>query len=208
MAGIPTEAELPEFAQVMHRIWGFRNGVEGVQARRAEDLKAAEVVGATAVHFDFLDCIYRRGSQGEALYSDITLPIQPADGDLPAQLAQAMTPRLRADDNLVSLLGIGRHVDHVIVRRAAEMLHRPLAYLADIPYVLNYPNELQPAVVGLRRTHQPVSEARFRCWIEAIECYASQVDSAFGSHEDMRERMQALWQEQGGTDLWSVPAAS
>ncbi len=204
MAGVPTEAELPEFAQLMHRVWGFSDGVETVRARRLEDLNAAAVVGAKAVHLDFLDCIYRRGRQGEALYSDITLPIQPDDADLPAQLAQAMAARLKADDTVMCQLAIGSHVDHVIVRQAAEMLHRPLVYVADMPYVLNHPNELQPAVKGLQRTHQPVSEPHFRCWMEAIECYVSQVDSVFGSHEDMQARMQAFWQEQGGVDLWTL----
>ncbi len=207
MSGVPTEAELPEFAQVMHHIWGFNNGVETVQARRAEDLRAAAVVGATAVHFDYLDCIYRRGGQGEALYSDVTLPMQPDDADLPVQIAQTISTHLGPDDRLVCLLAIGRHVDHVIVRQAAEMLDRPLDYLADMPYVLNHPNELQPAVLGLQRIHQPVSEPHFRCWIEGIECYASQVDSVFGSHEDMHERMQAFWQEQGGIDLWAAGPA-
>lgn len=206
MAGYPADPEPPEFAQLMHRIWGFDSATDCVRSRRAEDLNAARVVGATAIHFDFLDCIYRRGKQGEALYSDITLPLQPADSELPAQLAEAMAARLEPGDAVVCQLAVGRHVDHVAVRTAAEMLHRPLTYLADIPYALNYPNELHAAVTGLARRLEPVSKANFAGWIEAIECYVSQVDSAFGSHEDMREHMQAFWQEQGGIGLWTLPA--
>ncbi len=205
MAGYPPDAELPEFAQLMHRIWGFSDGMATIRGRRAEDLHAAAIVGATAVHFDFLDCIYRRGSQGEALYSDITLPIQPDDAELPAQIAQVIASRARPDDDIVCQLAIGSHVDHVIVRKAAEMLHRPLVYIADMPYVLNHPNELAPAVQGLQRRHDPVSRPHFDCWIAAIECYVSQVDSVFASHEDMHERMGAFWYEQGGIDLWTVP---
>lgn len=205
MAGYPSDADLPEFAQLMHRIWGFSSGTETVRARRAEDVRAAAVVGAETVHFDFLDCIYRRGRQGEALYSDITVPIQPDDSDLPDQIARAITARLQPDDIVVCQLGVGKHVDHVIVRQAAELLRRPVVYIADIPYALNYPAQLEAAVVGLEHKREPVSEAHFKCWIEAIECYASQVDSAFGSHEDMHERMREFWQ-QGGVGLWTLPA--
>ena len=205
MAGSPGDAELPEFAQLMHHIWGFSSGSEALRVRRSEDLKAAAHVGATTVHFDFLDCIYRRGRQGEALYSDVTVPIQPDDADLPAQIAQAIASRLEPHDTVVCQLGIGKHVDHLIVRQGAEMLHRPLAFIADMPYVLNHPDELEPSVTGLQRQREPVSETELACWIEAIECYASQVDSVFGSHEEMRERMHAFWEDERGVDLWTLP---
>ena len=205
MAGVPTGGELPEFAQVMHKIWGFESVQQAIATRREEDLHAAAVVGATTVHFDFLDCIYRRGRDGEPLYSDVTLPIQPDDGDLPRQIAQALDARLGPGDQLVSQLAIGRHVDHVIVRQAAELLYRPLAYVADMPYVLNHPQELEPAISGLVQSFEPVSEAALHVWIKAIQWYASQVDSVFGSHDDMLERMQAYWTEYRGVRLWTPP---
>ncbi len=205
MAGFPSGGELPEFAQVMHRIWGFRSVEHAISTRRLEDERAAAEVGASVVHFDFLDCIYRRGRSGEALYSDVTFPIQPDDADLPARIAQAMADRLRPDDRIVCQLAIGRHVDHVIVRQAAEHLHRPLIYDADMPYVLNHPRELQPAVTGLVASLEPVSESAFRCWLSGIERYASQVDSVFGSRDLMLERMQAYWDEYHGIRLWTLP---
>ncbi|MGE5071931.1 MAG: PIG-L deacetylase family protein, partial [Anaerolineae bacterium] len=149
MAGAPPGPDVPEFAQVMHRIWGFSDAADAVRSRRAEYLRAVESLGARAHHFDFLDCIYRRGTNGEALYSDITLPIQPDDAQLPTAIADQVGSLLRPDDQLVCQLAIGGHVDHVIVRRAAESLRRPLIYLADIPYVLDHPDELRPAVIGL-----------------------------------------------------------
>ena len=41
---------------------------ETARVRRAENEKAAGIVGAKTANFDFLDCIYRRGLHGEALY--------------------------------------------------------------------------------------------------------------------------------------------
>ena len=204
MAGLPT-GELPEFAQLMHHIWGFRSAEHALAARRLEDERAAAAVGAQAVHFDFLDCIYRRGQDGQALYSDVTIPIQPDDADLPARISRSIADRLQPDDRLVCQLAIGRHVDHVIVRQAAELLHRPLIYDADMPYVLNHPDELQPAVSGFVASLEPVPEPAFGCWLSAIECYASQVDSVFGSHDLMHERMQAYYEAISGVRLWTLP---
>jgi hypothetical protein len=76
-----------------------------------------------------------------------------------------------------------------------------------MPYVLNYPGELEPAVSGLVVSFEPVSEFAYHSWISAIEHYASQVDSVYGSHDVMRERMHAYWAEQGGVRLWSLPGA-
>ncbi len=179
MAGLPPDGELPEFAQVMHHIWGFQNVQQAIDSRRAEDQRAAAQLGARAVHFDYLDCIYRRGRNGEPLYSDVTLSLHPDDSDLPARIAQTLAAALQPDDRVVCQFGIGRHVDHGIVRQAAELLHRPLLYDADMPYVLNYPGELPPAVTGLAEALHPVSETAFQSWIAAIECYSSQVDSVF-----------------------------
>ncbi len=204
MAGFPDDAGLPDFAQAMHQIWGFSSGSETVRSRREEDLAAAALVGAKAVHFDFLDCIYRRGKVGQPLYSSVEVPVHPDEADLPAQIAQTMVAWLHPDDTVVCQLAIGRHVDHVIVRQAAEMLQRPLlTYDADIPYLLHHPGELEPNLLGLRESLQPVSEGNFKCWIAAIECYASQVDSAFGSQEIMRLGMQELWMDQRGIRFWS-----
>ena len=208
MAGIPEDKELPEFAQVMHRIWGLGDGIEAVTTRRLEDRRAAAEVGATAVHYDFLDCIYRRGKLGQALYPDVTVPVHPDDADLPAQIAQTMVAWLRPDDTIVCQLGIGGHVDHIIVRKAAEMLHRPLTYDADIPYLLNHPDDLQPNTLGLHASLQHVSEAGLKCWIAAIECYASQVDSVFGSQEVMRQRMEEFWLDQHGVRFWTSQPGS
>ncbi len=203
MSGIPEDPELSEFAQYLHTLWGLGTPQGAVKARRAEDDQAVASLGAKPVHFDFLDCIYRRGRLGQSLYSDVEVPVASDDADLPAQIAQAMIAWLRPDDMLVCQLAIGRHVDHVIVRQAAEMLRRPLTYDADIPYLLNHPEELEPNTLGMREALQPVSQANLQCWIAAIESYASQIESVFGSHEAMLQRMNEFWSDQHGVRFWT-----
>src|ERR1700690_3632044 len=145
MSGVPDDEQLTDFARSMHKIWGTTSANETIQIRRAEDKQAASRVGAKAVHFDFLDCIYRRGKNGNGLYeAAVFIPPHTEDSDLPAQIAQTMVAWLKPDDIVVSELAIGGHVDHILVRKAAEMLKRKLVFDVDIPYFLNYPDDLSP----------------------------------------------------------------
>lgn len=204
MCGFPPDAELSPIAQVLHHQWGTANAEETVRIRRAEDRRAGEIVGAKIVHFDFLDCIYRRGKQGEWLYADFFAPPHDAEADLPAQIAQVMVAWLKPDDAVICPLGIGSHVDHVLVRKAAEMLGRPLIFDADIPYALNRPEELEPKTARMRESLHSVSEAGFGSWLEAAEAYESQISSLFESRDAMRDRMRGYWSERRGIRLWSL----
>ena len=172
----------------MHTFWGTTNAKETIQIRREEDKRAASRVGAKAVQFDFLDCIYRRGKNGEGLYeAAVFIPPHAEDADLPAQIAQTMVAWLKPDDVVVSQLAIGGHVDHILVRKAAEMLKRQLVYDVDIPYLLRHPEELGPKTAEMKDSLQPVSEAGVETWLDAIEAYASQLSSLFDSIDSMRE---------------------
>ncbi|GAB4446915.1 MAG: PIG-L family deacetylase [Anaerolineales bacterium] len=205
MCGVPADTELSLFAQVLHYQWGFASARETVLSRREEDRQAAGILGAQVQHFDFLDCIYRRGSDGEWLYTDIYAPPHAEDADLPAKIAQTISPRLRPDDMLVCQLAVGSHVDHVIVRRAAELLGRPLLYDADVPYLQANPADLAPKSAGMQEKVYTVSEAGLRSWQEAVLAYQSQISSfgpAFDTPEKVRESLQSYWLERKGIRLW------
>jgi LmbE family N-acetylglucosaminyl deacetylase len=205
MCGFPPAGESSAFAQSLHEEWGFSSAQEAVQLRRAENINAAKIVGAKAVHFDFLDCIYRRGKNGEWLYTESVFgPPLDAESDLPAEIAGEIFPRLKPDDMLVCQLGIGRHVDHVTIRKAAELLGRPLVYDADMPYLLKNREELNPKTAGMKEKVFTVSEAGLKSWQDAIAAYASQVDMLFKSPEEMREKMHTYWLECQGIRLWEL----
>lgn len=192
------------YAQVLHYQWGISNAAELVDARRAEDVKAAGIVGAKTVHFDFLDCIYRRSKAGNWLYDHVFSPPHKKDDELPAQIAETISARLRPDDRLVCQFGVGHHVDHVLVRRGVELLGRKLLYLADFPYVIRSPEELPPHLPGLKETAHAVSEAGLRSWQEACAAYESQISSLFESREVMDAQIQQYCSENGGVRLWGV----
>ena len=205
MSGVPDEEQLTDFAQEMHTVWGTTDAKETIQIRREEDRQAASLVGAKAVQFDFLDCIYRRGKNGQGLYETaVFTPPHAEDADLPAQIAQTMVAWLRPDDVVVSQLAIGGHVDHILVRKAAEMLKRQLVYNVDIPYLLRYPEELGPITAEMKESLQLVSEAGVEVWLNAIEAYATQISSLFDSIDAMRESMRAYWAESRGIRFWTI----
>lgn len=205
MAGAPSDTEFSPFAELLHQQWGFSSAEETVQARRAEDRTAASLVGATTVHFDFLDCIYRRDEKGEWPYYEIYLPPQPMDANLPRQIADAITPRLNPDDVLVCQLSVGSHIDHVLVRQAAELLGWPLLYDIDVPYIFYKPEELAPKSVGMKENAHPVTESGLKAWQDAVLAYKSQLPvlgDAMNTPENAQESVQSYWGERKGIHLF------
>jgi LmbE family N-acetylglucosaminyl deacetylase len=204
MCGFPSSEELSPFAQALHYQWGISSAAEVMTARRAEDGKAASIVGAKTFYFDFPDCIYRRGKNGDWLYSDVFVPPLEDDAELPARIAESISARLKPTDQLVCQFGLGSHVDHVLVRRAVELLQRPLLYDVDIPYLFNAPQELAPHTAGLKENTHRITEAGLRPWQDAIAAYESQISSLFESPEAMNEQIRKYWAENNGLRLWSV----
>jgi len=207
MCGYPPAGEPSEFAKKLHATWGFGSAEEAIRMRRLEDKKAAGILGAKTIHFDFLDCIYRRGANGEWLYSGISFAPQADDAGVPQQIADAITPRLLPDDVLVCQLSVGSHVDHVLVRQAAELLGRPLFYDIDVPYIFYKSEELEPKSVGMKEEVYRITETGLQSWKEAVMAYASQIPAlgaAFDTPEKAEESIQSYWEEWKGIRLLQV----
>lgn len=203
VCGYPPPGELTPYAQVIHFQWGTGTAKETIDLRRAEDKKAAGIVGAKPVHFgDVPDCIYRRGPDGEPLYLDIFVQPHEAEAHLPDQIANSIASKLRADDQVICQLGIGGHADHILVRQAVERLNRPLWYTADVPYVLNQPEELAPKVAGMKESLYPITEAGLEAWVDAALAYKSQLSSLFESPIKMKEDIYTYCSDRGGVSLW------
>jgi LmbE family N-acetylglucosaminyl deacetylase len=204
LAGDPPPGPLSEFARQSHALWGAASGEDMLAMRRAEDQAAAAILGADLVHFDLPDCIYRRSSEGEVLYPEtvMTSP-HPFERRLHIRIANALRSELRPDDVLVCPLSLGGHVDHILVRRAAEALHRPLFYYADVPYILNYPQTLAPAIRALESQLYRVSETGLEAWLEGVSAYRSQVASLYkGDHGTLYDAIRSYWAAEGGIRLW------
>lgn len=201
--GTPATDHLSDFARAMHAKWGTTTARQTVLLRREEDRRAAAILGARVQHFDFLDAIYRQGADGAALYGDpVGAPLNEADRGLPGRMALGLTRRLLPEDRIVCLLGIGGHVDHLLVRQAAESLRRPLHFVADFPYILKHPDSVVAKAAGLSPSVSPISEAGLYAWIEGVNAYPSQLRAVF-EELDEEQALREYWKSNGGVRFWA-----
>ncbi|HFE65631.1 MAG TPA: hypothetical protein ENJ93_00090, partial [Chloroflexi bacterium] len=136
MAGDPPGPAQSGYADILHERWQL--GADVVAQRRVEDIAACYILGAAYQHWAAPDCIYRVDAANAPLYEDwaqITGSIHPADEPLVRELAERLA-QLPRHGRLVAPLTVGKHVDHQIVRQAAEMVYGDdLFYYEDYPYV-------------------------------------------------------------------------
>lgn len=204
MCGYAREEDVSPYAQAIQAQWGFSSAEETTRLRREEDKKAVAILGAKAVHFDFLDCIYRRGSNGEWLYWDVFAPPHPEDSAMRSRIAESISARLQPDDVLVCQLAVGSHVDHVLVRQGLELLGYPLRYDIDVPYIFYKHEELEPKAAGLKESIHSITETGLQCWKEAAVEYKSQfvgLGEAFDTPEKAQASIHAFWAERKGIRL-------
>ncbi|MCS7010123.1 MAG: PIG-L family deacetylase [Anaerolineales bacterium] len=208
-AGSPPPAPLSPLAQRIHLLWRTGSAEETVHLRREEDRQAAARLGANILHGPLPDCIYRRAPNGEALYTQgVFVPWSPLERNLPAQIAAWLSEHLTPEDVLVSPLAIGGHVDHLLVRLAAERLERALRYYADVPYVLKAAAVLQSITTGLASTLHPVSENGMQAWAEAVAAYRSQLFMLFKTEGRMKSALRRYARQHGGLRLWYSQSAA
>ncbi len=150
-----TEASPPPWSlPVRMRLRSVGMDAETLYAhRRAEDKAVLAEIGAAAIHLGLRDAPYRRSGGAAAGLSrrwrwptHPTYPtvrfdaargrIAPADAGLPAEIGARVSEVIRAKGARVIFvpLGIGRHVDHLITRRAAQHLGSRIVYYSDFPY--------------------------------------------------------------------------
>ncbi len=193
---------LSAFAMSLHARW--QTGPEAVIQRRQEDIASCEAMRANFRHFNLPDCIYRPHDQqtphyydsAEALFGEIN----PAETTLVAELTALLEQALPESVQVICPLSLGGHVDHRLVRAAAERLKRPLLYYADYPYVLKTQLELDDlARSGWRRLPHSISPAGLEAWIAAVAAHRSQISTFWPDAASLR---QAITEYAAGLNLW------
>lgn len=204
--------ELPPFAQAHHESWQL--GADAVAMRRAEDREACALLGADWLHWDVLDCIYRRHPEtGEALYgSDEALfgVLHSAETPLIHHLA-AKIRELPPTNMLLVPLGYGYHVDHQLVRKSAEhTLSVPLTYYEDYPYI-QWMNEraiftgrsVRDSASVWKKEVIPLVSTAIQQRIDAIAAFRSQLPHLFNDYATMVSMVHSHIAGTGGETVWS-----
>jgi LmbE family N-acetylglucosaminyl deacetylase len=205
-AGSPTpNTLLSPFAQELHARWG--RVADAAAMRQEEDLAALVLLGAKAVHWPYTDCIYRQTPAGDFPYASeeaLWGEVDPAEAGLVARLAARLAALPRRQGGIVyGPLGVGNHVDHQIVRQAAEASGHPLIYYEDFPYAQDQ-RAVQLALARVRAQARLVllCEEALASKIAAIACYRSQLSTFWPDEAEMAMSVRAFAERTGG----GVPA--
>jgi LmbE family N-acetylglucosaminyl deacetylase len=139
-AGDPPHGTLSPFALEQHHHWG--HPPIPMALRRAEDAAALIRLGVRVEPLDLLDAVYRATPDGRWPYTDLATlfgEVDPEDPVTALDLAERVSTLLPVEERstLYAPLGVGHHVDHLVVHRAARDhlagVHR-LAFYEDYPY--------------------------------------------------------------------------
>ena len=167
-------------------------------ARRAEDQRVLADLGAAHVHLGFADALFRRRT--------VPAPLASLAGRLPPELVHryptyrfdiAKGRIARGDRSLIATLtgavahqvrqtgarlvfcplGVGRHVDHLVVRALGERFPECVVYYADFPY--NQHAVPDPEFVRRNRLAPWSWAAGIDAKADLIRGYRTQADAMF-----------------------------
>ncbi len=195
---------LSPFAKELHERWG--GGMDAYAIRRAEDMEACARLGAAPRHFDLPECIYRRLPGGQPVIharDDLFRPYHPGEQPLVETIAGILRREAPAAVRLVVPLTAGGHVDHRIVRAAAEAAAAgsdlSLWFYVDYPYGVQEEHDFRLSDwvgPGWLVYDQEVTGQGLEAWQSAVGAYQSQISSFWGNEGQMRKEI-AAYREKG-----------
>jgi LmbE family N-acetylglucosaminyl deacetylase len=156
-----TEADQPPYTlsarRYLHQV-GAQSAQTLYEKRQAEDRAALEAIGITCVHVGLTDALFRRrphsgrrslcarlipelGHMYPVYRMHITSGrIAAADGSTVTDVCDIIQRLAEPSSSLVlAPMGVGRHVDHMLVRSAAEQSGTRVIYYSDFPYNQQHP---------------------------------------------------------------------
>lgn len=182
-------------------------GPDAGRVRRSEDVRACARIGAAFRHGDLPEAIYRCDAAGRELYpthESLFGAVCPEDERIADVLAREFSA-LPPAGKVMAPLGAGGHVDHLLVRRAAEQVFGAgLLYYEDYPYAARWGRVrrlTQPRRAWSTEAIRLDAESR-RAREAAILEYASQWPMLFGSRTKFRWRDRWYLWRRGGERTW------
>ncbi len=166
---------------------GIAPDVDYMALRRAEDIRAAAILGAhEVVHLPFHEAPHRGYGSAPALFGRAR-----RDDQAWRDLRGALAPHVAQADVVLLPQGLGSHIDHRQVRQALAGLtaSETWAY-RDTPYALREP--AAPPDAGERGESIDLERK-----LDACAAYASQLGFQFGGPARMREALGAFAAAEG-----------
>ncbi|MXO86530.1 PIG-L family deacetylase [Altererythrobacter aurantiacus] len=182
-------AEPRGFALACQLDKGLGPEIDYMALRRAEDQAACAILNVKAIHLDFLEAPHRGYESAEALFDGRLLTddvVMPLVKEL-AALVASYRP-----DLVYGPIGIGGHVDHLVVREALEAIstNQTLILWEDYPYAQKE-KKAPPCVHRVA-----LDEEAHARKLEATLAYESQIGFQFGGVEAARNALSS-WRHEG-----------
>jgi len=205
-AGDPPPGPLSPFAASLHARW--KTGTHAGHVRRAEDRRAASCLGAGIRHLHLPDCIYRcHPDSGEALYPSeeaIFGEVNPVEAPILSWFSTLLKNETPPETGVVCPLTLGGHVDHRLVRLAAEQAGCISRYYADYPYVAQVDADVARRLpTGWAVEVTPISEKGLQAWADAMALYVSQMSTFWANRTGMETELRGHLQTFGGIRMWA-----
>ena len=207
----PLQPAASPLVEKIYALWKLLPG-EVMATRRQEDLAACRALAARPGHWEIQEAIHRLDPhRGEALYPSLEKlfgEAAPAEEALVDLLARRFSdlPDRDSRARIVAPLGVGGHVDHRIVRAAAERAFGDrLLYYEEFPYIVWKLFALRRAGISGRHWEahsQPLTAEDIAARIAAIACYASQVTPLFHTPERIARLVRRHVRRARGERLW------
>jgi LmbE family N-acetylglucosaminyl deacetylase len=202
-AGDPPNYRISDFAAELHARWGKAG--PPIAMRRAEDRLACGRLGASVVHLDFLDAIYRVDQNQKVLYptdDSLFADTPPNEDELLSELVEALANIDFGQAMIYCPKGLGGHVDHSLTRSAAEKLDIELLYYADLPYAAR--NEDLKGLLETEGEHWksiPLTQEAIDAWVAAVLEYQSQLSTFWQDEDGLYKELRNFHDEYGGIPL-------
>lgn len=183
--------------------------------RHREDARAIAALGAGVQALPFIDAAMRYDTPDfdYPTVGSLFGPVRSADAPLRRHVSDALAACLEPGDQVVAPLGLGGHVDHLIVRDVAIGLSQDVVFYQDVPYIADLSDHDIQA--HARTVAQDLWPCDIGCdpvgWQAAALMYRSQVKRLFGRATSFREMLhrQALrYGDQPVCRIWSKAATN
>ena len=194
---------LSHLARSFHYECGL--GDDAMHVRRQEDRSAAARIGAEVLHMTLPECLYRKDEAGRWICkaeADI-FERDPSSELNTFRLVESTLGEsidLKRFSGVYVPLGIGHHIDHLLVRQAFErlvdrspgLLSLQLTYYEDIPYACRAATSASPlgSTAGMQSAVCLAEQDDWQAKINAIQLYESQVRMLWGSKAAMVKELE------------------
>ena len=195
-----------KLATELRALWHLPPG-QVVASRRAEDREACRRLGVEAEAWLLPEALYRTRADGAplyptlgALFGEVAPDDAPTVDEVAARIAALPPVRL-----LLAPLGVGGHVDHRTVRRAAEASGRQVAFYEEFPYSEWKWFAVERALggrSGWASESLPVDPELAERRLDAMRAYASQIPVLFRSEARLARHLRRAARRAGGERIW------